>query len=174
MLHNNYLSHFKKFKTMKKIQYIIVPALALCMFAACNTEVKGPSQAELDAQVDAKVKSATDQLKSECDSRIMTAAQLKKDSILVKLGKQKPAPVAPAKAAPPKQNPPKQNPPKVDPPKVDPPKADPPKGGLKGLSDQSKNENGGGKGLKGLSDQNKQKATEEGKKGGLKGLQDKK
>ncbi len=110
---------------MKKIQYIIVPALALCMFAACNTEVKGPSQAELDAQVDAKVKSATDQLKSECDSRIMTAAQLKKDSILVKLGKQKPAPVA-AKPAPapkaPVKAPVKPTPPKVEPVKVDPKK----------------------------------------------------
>lgn len=105
---------------MKKIQYIIVPALALMMFAACNTEVKGPSQAEIDAQVDAKVKSATEQLKAECDSRIMTAAQLKKDSILVKLGKQKPAPAAPAKTTPPKQNPPKQTTPKVEPPKVEP------------------------------------------------------
>jgi hypothetical protein len=168
MLLNNL--NLLKIHKMKKIQYIIATAVALMMFAACNTEVKGPSQAEIDAQVDAKVKSATEQLKAECDSRIMTAAQLKKDSILVKLGQQKPAPAAaPAKTTPPKQTPPKQTPPKVEP-----PKNDPPKGGLKGLSDQSKKENGGGKGLKGLSDQNQQKSSEEGKKVGLKGLKDNK
>jgi hypothetical protein len=115
MLLNNF--NLLNLHTMKKIQYIIAPAVALMMFAACNTEVKGPSQAEIDAQVDAKVKSATEQLKAECDSRIMTAAQLKKDSILVKLGQQKPAPAAPApvKAAPPKQNTPKADPVKAEP-----------------------------------------------------------
>jgi len=67
---------------MKTIKYIITPALAAFIFTACNNEVKGPSQAEIDTQVEAKVKAATDQLKADCDSRIMQAAQMKADSIL--------------------------------------------------------------------------------------------
>jgi hypothetical protein len=67
---------------MKSIKYIITPALAAFLFTACNNDVKGPSQADIDTQVEAKVKAATDQLKADCDSRIMQAAQMKADSIL--------------------------------------------------------------------------------------------
>ncbi len=135
---------------MKEIKYIIAPAIALFMFAACNTEVKGPSQAELDAQVDAKVKSATDQLKSECDSRIMSAAQLKKDSILVKLGKQKPAPAA-AKPAPTPKAPVKAPPVKVEPVKAPPAKVEPPKGNQGKVTEQNATNQGkiGGKDTRG-------------------------
>jgi hypothetical protein len=73
---------------MKNLKYIIVPALAAFMFTACKNEVKGPTQAEIDTQVELKVKAATDQLKADCDSRIMQAAQLKADSILAKTASQ--------------------------------------------------------------------------------------
>jgi hypothetical protein len=69
---------------MKNLKYIIVPALAAFMFTACNNEVKGPTQAEIDTQVEVKVKAATDQLKADCDSRILQAAQLKADSMMAK------------------------------------------------------------------------------------------
>lgn len=82
---------------MKRLQYIIVPALAGLFFTACNNEPKGPSQAELDTQVEAKVKATQDQLKADCDTRLMQAAQLKADSTLAKLANKK-AP-APAKVA---------------------------------------------------------------------------
>ena len=85
---------------MKSIKYIIVPALAAFLFTACNNEVKGPSQADLDAQVEAKVKSATDQLKSECDARIQQAAQLQADSIVAKAAGKKVTPAPAPKPAP--------------------------------------------------------------------------
>ncbi|MBK8685328.1 MAG: hypothetical protein IPN26_10200 [Bacteroidetes bacterium] len=74
---------------MKKVQYILVPVLAGLMFTACNTEVKGPSQAELDTQVEAKVKSEAERLKAECDNNLMTAAKAKADSIMAKATNQK-------------------------------------------------------------------------------------
>jgi len=67
---------------MKIVQYIMLPVLTGLLFAACNTEPKGPSQAELDTQVEAKVKLATDQLKADCDNRIKQAAQAQADSLL--------------------------------------------------------------------------------------------
>ena len=67
---------------MKIVQYIMLPVLTGLLFVACNTEPKGPSQAELDTQVEAKVKLATDQLKADCDSRINQAAQAQADSLL--------------------------------------------------------------------------------------------
>lgn len=83
---------------MKTIKYLLIPALTGLLFAACNTEPKGPSQAELDTQVEAKVKAAADQLKADCDSRIMQAAQAQADSVLAKASKAAPAskPSAPA------------------------------------------------------------------------------
>ncbi len=67
---------------MKTLKYIMVPVLTGLLFVACNNEPKGPTQAELDTQVEAKVKAATDQLKADCDTRIMQAAQLQADSLL--------------------------------------------------------------------------------------------
>ncbi len=81
---------------MKTLKYLLVPALTGLLFVACNNEPKGPTQAELDTQVEAKVKSATDQLKADCDSRIMQAAQTQADSLLAKAAKAAPKP-APAK-----------------------------------------------------------------------------
>lgn len=154
---------------MKKLQYIIVPALAGLFFTACNNEPKGPSQAELDTQVEAKVKATQDQLKADCDTRLMQAAQLKADSMLVKMvNKKSPAPAKVVSAPGPKNTtpqPPKQTTP--------PPVKDKPKG-LKSLSDQAKQESGKGGGLKSLSDQTKKEAAEKTptKKGGLKSLSD--
>jgi len=71
---------------MKTLKYILVPALTGILFAACNTEPKGPTQAELDTQVDAKVQTANDQMKADCDMRLMQAAQLQADSMLAKGG----------------------------------------------------------------------------------------
>lgn len=83
---------------MKHIKYILIPALTGLFFTACNTEPVGPSQAELDAQVETKVKAATDQLKAECDTRLLQAAQMQADSLLAKAAKK--APVAAPKPAP--------------------------------------------------------------------------
>ena len=83
---------------MKHIKYILIPALTGFFFTACNTEPVGPSQAELDTQVETKVKAATDQLKAECDTRLMQAAQMQADSLLAKAAKK--APIAAPKPAP--------------------------------------------------------------------------
>jgi hypothetical protein len=85
---------------MKSIKYIITPVLAAFLFTACNNEVKGPSQADIDTQVEAKVKAATDQLKADCDNQIMQAAQIKADSILANVASKKEvSTVAPKPAA---------------------------------------------------------------------------
>lgn len=118
---------------MKNLKYILVPALAGIMFASCNNEAQGPTQAEIDAQVEAKVKDATDKMKADCDAQIMNAAQLKKDSILVKMGKMKapPAPPkAPAAPAPPKTGGPTKQAP------VEPVKTEPVKGNQGKVTDQ--------------------------------------
>lgn len=153
-----------------------ITAIILGFLASCSSEPQGPSQAELDAQVEAKVKAATEQLKAECDSRIMAAAQMRKDSILVKQGMQKPAPAAkePVKQAPPKQTTAPAPAPAPAPTPAPAPAAikEKPKG-LQSLSDQNKeNQPAGSKGLKGLSDQEKAKSPEPSKRGGLKGLSD--
>lgn len=80
---------------MKNLKYILVPALAGIMFASCNDTPQGPSQADLDAKVEAKVKEETDKMRANCDAQIMQAAQLKKDSILVKMGMMKAPPATP-------------------------------------------------------------------------------
>jgi hypothetical protein len=158
---------------MKIVQYIMLPVLTGLLFVACNTEPKGPSQAELDTQVEAKVKLATDQLKADCDNRIKQAAQAQADSLLAAAkptAKPVTKPITPAqpiKAAPAT--------PKVTETPTPPVIVEQPKGGLKGLSDQAKEVQGNSRGLKGLSDQAKQEEIKkENKKGGLKALQDKK
>jgi hypothetical protein len=125
---------------MKKLSFLIIPATAM-FFVACNTEAPAPSQADIDAQVEAKVKAATDQLKAECDSRIMAAAQLKKDSILVKMGS-KPAPAPAPKPAPAPTKPPVK-PVKPTPPPPPPPAPAPPKQGNQGKVSDQKAENQG-------------------------------
>lgn len=67
---------------MNKLKYIIVPALTGLLFTACNNEPKAPSQADLDAKIEAKVNARTMELKQECDTRILEAAKLKADSIM--------------------------------------------------------------------------------------------
>jgi hypothetical protein len=99
---------------MKTYQYLWVPALTGLLFAACNNQVQGPSQAELDTQVEAKVKAATDQLKSDCDARILQAAQLQADSMMAKAA---PTP-APAKTTKPTTRATTPTPPPPPPPPV--------------------------------------------------------
>ncbi|MEZ5046177.1 MAG: hypothetical protein R2831_04225 [Chitinophagaceae bacterium] len=99
---------------MKKLIYISSFALVGLYFTACKTEPVGPSQAELDAQVEAKVQSVKDQLKADCDARLLQAAQAKADSIAAKTArKAAPAPVAAPKAVP--QKPKATPPPKATP-----------------------------------------------------------
>ncbi len=160
----------------KNLKYIVIPALTGILFASCNNAAEGPSPAEMDAKVEAKVKEATDKMKADCDAQIMSAAQLKKDSILVASGKMK----APANAKTTTTTTTKTTsttktttePVKVEPVKTNPVKEEPK--GLKKLSDQAKNDNGNQKGLKGLSDQSKaaDNAQKGNPKGGLKGLSD--
>ena len=100
---------------MKSIKYILTPVLAGIILASCNSEVKGPSQSELDAQVDAKVKSEVERLKTECDNNLMNAAKMKADSIMAAASKKAPAKTQPV-AKTPKTNPPKAVPPKQTPP----------------------------------------------------------
>lgn len=97
---------------MKTLKYILVPVLGGLLFTACNNAPVGPTQAELDTQVEAKVKAATDQLASDCNARIMQAAQLQADSMFAKLGN-KPAPVTTKPKTTTKPTPPpvKQTPP---------------------------------------------------------------
>ncbi len=87
---------------MKNLKYILVPALTGLLFVACNTEPKGPTQAELDTQVEAKVNAATEQLNADCNTRIMQAAQMQADSIIAKTSAKKAAPKPVAAPAPPK------------------------------------------------------------------------
>ncbi len=162
---------------MKNLKYFILSAFTGLFFASCNEAAQGPSQAEIDQQVEAKVKEATDKLKADCDAQIMNAAQLKKDSILLKLGN-KPAAVpskpttAPSKPATAPTKPTAKEPTKQAPVQTPPVKEEPK--GLKSLSDQSKQEAGKQGGLKSLSDQNKaQEANKQGG-GGLKSLRDNK
>ncbi|MBK7587020.1 MAG: hypothetical protein IPI22_01170 [Bacteroidetes bacterium] len=139
------------------LKYIIIPALAGIMFASCNNTPQGPTQAELDAKVEAKVKEETDKMKANCDAQIMQAAQLKKDSILVKMGKMK-APAPTPKSTTTKTTTTKTTTTKTEPVKTEPVKVEPK--GLKQLSDQNKKGEGKQGGLKGLSDQSKTKENE--------------
>ena len=86
---------------MKKLQYIIAPFMAAAVLVACNNEPQGPTQAELDAQVEAKVEEVKTQLKADCDAKLMQAATAIKDSMLMSAAAT-PAtaakPAAPAKA----------------------------------------------------------------------------
>jgi hypothetical protein len=129
---------------MKTLKYLLIPALTGLLFVACNTEPKGPSQAELDTQVDAKVKAATDQLKADCDNRIMQAAQMKADSVIAIAAKR-----AGVKKAPPTPKATTPAPPKVvkktPPPKVVPPPPPPPPN--QGKKTQESGENKGKKGV---------------------------
>ncbi len=133
---------------MKNLKYILIPALTGFFFTACNTEPVGPSAAELDTQVEAKVKSATDQLKAECDSRLMQAAQLKADSVLAKVKKVAPKPATPAAKAPvaPKTPPKAPTPPKTKTPPPPPPPPAPNQGKKTNESGENKGKKGSGEG----------------------------
>lgn len=164
---------------MKKLHYILAPFMAAAVLVSCNTQPAGPTDAELTAQVDAKVEEVKAKLKSDCDANLRNAATMMKDSMMLSAtatpapAAAKPAPVAtkPTPKPTPKPAPAPVKPtPKPEAPKPT-PAPDKPKG-LQGLSDQNKQNQPGGGGLKGLSDQEKAKAVESGKKGGLKGLSD--
>ncbi len=161
---------------------MILPVLAGIFFTACNEGTQAPSQSEIDQQVEAKVKEATDKLKADCDAQIMNAAQQKKDSILVRLGnranttapKAVPTP-APKPAPKPTPAPPKTKEPTKQAPVQNVPQPKEQPKGLKSLSDQNKQESGKSGGLKSLSDQNKaQEANKQQGGGGLKSLRDNK
>lgn len=89
---------------MKFVKYIIAPSMVALLFASCANEAQGPSQAELDTQVEAKVKAATDQLKADCDGRMLQAAQMQADSLLAKMVTPKPAPAPKPSPAPAPKN----------------------------------------------------------------------
>lgn len=129
---------------MKSIKYILTPVLAGIIFASCNSEVKGPSQADLDAQVDAKVKSEVERLKTECDNNLMNAAKLKADSIMAAASKKTPAKTQPV-AKTPKVNPPKAVPPKQTPPPPPPPPKPTIGNGKPKMGSQNTSEVGNGK-----------------------------
>ncbi|KXK43957.1 MAG: hypothetical protein UZ11_BCD004000394 [Bacteroidetes bacterium OLB11] len=160
---------------------MILPVLAGIFFTACNEGTQAPSQSEIDQQVEAKVKEATDKLKADCDAQIMNAAQQKKDSILVRLGKATttvtkvvPAP-APKPAPKPTTAPPKTKEPTKEAPVQNVPQPKEQPKGIKSLSDQNKQESGKSGGIKSLSDQNKaQEANKQQGGGGLKSLRDNK
>jgi outer membrane biosynthesis protein TonB len=85
---------------MKKLQYILAPFMAAAVLVACNTQPAGPSDAEISAQVDAKVEEVKAKLKADCDANLMNAATAIKDSTIMSMGS-KPAPAtAAAKPAP--------------------------------------------------------------------------
>ena len=140
----------------KNLKYILVPALAGILFASCNTEPTGPTAAELDTQVEAKVKEASDKMKADCDAQIMNVASMKKDSILVKMGKMKAPPATPK--APVAPAPPKNNTPKVEPVKTEPVKTTPTIGNGKPKMGASQNEKevGNGKPKMGASQNEKE------------------
>ena len=127
------------------LKYIIIPALAGIMFASCNNTPQGPTQAEMDAKVEAKVKEETDKMKANCDAQIMQAAQLKKDSILVKMGKMK-APAPAPKPTTTKTTTTKTTTTKIEPVKTEPVKAPPTIGnGKPKMGGGNPNEVGNGK-----------------------------
>ena len=85
---------------MKKLHYILAPFMAAAVLVSCNTQPAGPTDAELTAQVDAKVEEVKAKLKSDCDANLRNAASMMKDSILMSAATTtapaaaKPAPVA--------------------------------------------------------------------------------
>ena len=159
---------------MKKVAYILIPALTGLFFTACQNEPKGPNQAEIDAQVAAKVESRIQELKTECDSRIMETAKMNADSIMAAAkggAKDKP------KATPPASTPKTttktiKTPP---PPPVKETKKTVEGGGLRSQSDQSKlkdkNSVQGG-GLRSQSDEKKVENKNSVQGGGLRGQSD--
>jgi curli biogenesis system outer membrane secretion channel CsgG len=82
---------------MKKLQYIIAPFMAAAVLVACNTQPAGPTDAELSAQVEAKVDDVKAKLKADCDANLMNAATAIKDSTIMSMGSK---PAAAAKPAP--------------------------------------------------------------------------
>lgn len=87
---------------MKKLHYILAPFMAAAVLVACNTQPAGPTDAELTAQVDAKVEEVKAKLKSDCDANLRNAASMIKDSILLSAStsaKPTPAPAKPATVA---------------------------------------------------------------------------
>jgi outer membrane biosynthesis protein TonB len=111
---------------MKKLHYILAPFMAAAVLVACNTQPAGPTDAELTAQVDAKVEEVKAKLKSDCDANLRNAASMMKDSIIMS-ATTTPAPAA-AKPAPVAVKPTPKPTPKPAPAPVKPtPKPEPPK-----------------------------------------------
>ncbi len=74
---------------MKYTKSLLVIAAAASVFAvSCQQQgPAGPSEAQIDSLVNAKVQATTDQLKADCDAKIMQAAQMRADSILAATSK---------------------------------------------------------------------------------------
>jgi hypothetical protein len=158
---------------MKKIKYLIIPALTGLLFAACSSEPKGPSEAEIDALVADKVNARVQQLAAECDARVMEMAKIQADSIVAAMSKKggKPAPKVAKPTTPP--------PPKTTKPTTPNTTKEPSRtvegGGLRSQSDQSKSKDkkaveGGG--LRSQSDQSKAKDNQAVQGGGLRSQSD--
>jgi hypothetical protein len=64
---------------MKKTNLLY--ATLVTLLASCGGAT-GPNPTEIEAKVNAKVLSTTEQLKTDCDARVIGAAQMKADSIM--------------------------------------------------------------------------------------------
>lgn len=129
---------------MKFNKNILIAGAVMLSMAACEPEMKQPSEAEIDAQVEAKVAEMKKNLQQECDNTIMAMATAKADSIMV-VAANKPQVVQQVIAAPaPKpKKPVAKTPTKKAPVKTN-PKADKMSGNAKGNVEAKKSKMSGG------------------------------
>lgn len=89
---------------MKFNKNILIAGAAIVSMAACQSELKQPTDAEIDALVETKVTEVKNSLQQECDNSIMAMATAKADSTMVAAAN-KPARVIQAPAPAPKPAP---------------------------------------------------------------------
>ncbi len=86
---------------MKINKKVILAGAVLLTFAACKTEMKQPTEAEIDALVNEKVEAVKKQLQEDCNANLLAAANAEADKILMDAAN-KPAKVVQAPAPKPK------------------------------------------------------------------------